>query len=121
MKYRRHMVLMLSGALAFSSLFTTTAIASEAAKPSAIAKSAQAAVSTKKLQSIYSRYKALYDSAEYKNRIAAITAQNSEFYIKDIDENLFARKSYKENCVVPLEDQKYIHVLHKDINGNIHK
>ena len=124
MKYRSRLMLMLSGCLALSSLFTTTTNASEAAKQSAIAKSAQAVASTKKLQSIYSRNKALYDSAEYKNRIAAITVQNSEFYIKDIDEALFARikgKSYKENCVVPLEDLKYIHVLHKDINGNIHK
>ena len=42
------------------------------------------------------------------------------FYISEIDEKIFARidgKSYKKNCPLPLEDLKYLHVLHKDLSG----
>ena len=42
------------------------------------------------------------------------------FYISKIDEIIFSRikgKSYKDNCTLPLEDLRYLHVLHKDING----
>lgn len=42
------------------------------------------------------------------------------FYIKEIDDEIFARingKSYKENCTVPVDDLRYLHVLHKTIEG----
>ena len=45
------------------------------------------------------------------------------FWISEIDEATFARikgKSYKDNCPIPLEDLRYLHVLHKDINGIVH-
>ena len=47
----------------------------------------------------------------------------SGFWISEIDEATFARmkgKSYKDNCPIPLEDLRYLHVLHKDINGITH-
>ena len=47
----------------------------------------------------------------------------SGFWISGIDEATFARmkgKSYKDNCPIPLEDLRYLHVLHKDINGVTH-
>ncbi|MBQ3456816.1 MAG: M15 family metallopeptidase [Synergistaceae bacterium] len=47
----------------------------------------------------------------------------SGFWISEIDEATFARikgKSYKDNCPIPLEDLRYLHVLHKDINGIVH-
>ncbi len=43
-----------------------------------------------------------------------------DFYISEITDEIWKRiegKSYKADCTVPLEDLKYIHVLHKDING----
>ena len=43
------------------------------------------------------------------------------FYISKIDDNIFARikgKSYKDNCTVPLDDLRYLHLLHKDLQGN---
>lgn len=42
------------------------------------------------------------------------------FYISEIDEKIFARidgKSYKKNCPLPLDELRYLHVLHKDLNS----
>ena len=50
--------------------------------------------------------------------------KEAEFYISPIDNSIFLRikgKSYKENCTVPLEDLCYIHILHKDLEGNTHE
>ena len=44
-----------------------------------------------------------------------------DFYITTISDEIFARmksKSYKDECNVPIEDLRYIHVLHKDLEGN---
>ena len=44
------------------------------------------------------------------------------FFIAEIDEKIFSRmkgKSYKKNCAVPLEDLRYLHLLHKNLNGEI--
>ena len=48
----------------------------------------------------------------------------SGFWISEIDESTFAHmkgKSYKDNCPIPLEDLRYLHVLHKDLNGITHE
>lgn len=52
----------------------------------------------------------------------AESIQNGEddFYIKEIDDVILARmrgKSYKDDCPIPIEDLRYIHILHKDIAG----
>ena len=42
------------------------------------------------------------------------------FYITPISDEIFARiygKSFKEDCTLPLEDLRYLHVLHVDLNG----
>ena len=52
------------------------------------------------------------------------TAENDGFYVKKIDDEIFARikgKSYKDDCTVPLEDLRYLHVLHKDLEGKTHE
>ena len=44
------------------------------------------------------------------------------FYIRELDEELMARirgRSYKDNCTVPAGDLRYLHVLHKDLDGNV--
>ena len=41
-----------------------------------------------------------------------------------INDEIFARikgKSYKDDCTLPLEDLRYVHVLHKDLEGNTHE
>ena len=41
------------------------------------------------------------------------------FYISKINDEIFARikgKSFKDDCTLPLDDLRYIHVLHKDFN-----
>ena len=47
----------------------------------------------------------------------------SGFWVSEIDESTFARmkgKSYKDNCPIPLGDLRYLHVLHKDLEGITH-
>ncbi len=42
------------------------------------------------------------------------------FYILPITDEIFARiygKSFKEDCTLPREDLRYLHVLHTDLNG----
>ena len=47
------------------------------------------------------------------------------FSIREISDDLFDRmksgNTYKEDCVVPREDLRYLMVLHKDIDGNTHQ
>ena len=52
------------------------------------------------------------------------TEVNAMFYVSEITDDIFARikgRSYKDNCTVPLSDLRYLHLLHKDINGVIHE
>ena len=46
------------------------------------------------------------------------------FYIKKIDDVIFARingKSYKGDCTIPIEDLRYLHILHKDLEKKTHE
>ncbi len=50
--------------------------------------------------------------------------KSEAFYITPITDEIFERiegNSYKENCTVPREDLRYLHVLHKDEDGNVHE
>ncbi len=50
--------------------------------------------------------------------------KNSGFYMTEITDEIFARiygKSFKEECTLPREDLRYLHVLHKDIYGKEHE
>ncbi len=45
-----------------------------------------------------------------------------DFYIEKISDEIFEKmkgKSYKENCTVPRDYLRYVHILHKDIDGNV--
>ena len=49
---------------------------------------------------------------------------NKSFYITPITDEIFARiygKSFKEECTLPREDLRYLHVLHKDLDGVEHE
>ena len=55
---------------------------------------------------------------------AAYAENNQGFYMSKIDDEIFARikgKSFKDDCTLPREDLRYIHVLHKDLEGNTHE
>ena len=46
---------------------------------------------------------------------------NNGFKISKIDEAIFSRiksKTFKDDCTLPLEDLRYLNLLHKDIKGN---
>ena len=49
---------------------------------------------------------------------------NKEFYIKPIPDDIFEKmqgKSYKENCIVPREELRYLHILHVGFDNNTHE
>ena len=49
---------------------------------------------------------------------------NKEFYIKPIPDDIFEKmqgKSYKENCTVPREELRYLHILHVGFYNNTHE
>ena len=55
---------------------------------------------------------------------ASYAEENQGFYVKKIDDEIFAHikgKSFKDNCTLPREDLRYLHVLHKDLDGNTHE
>ena len=46
------------------------------------------------------------------------------FYITEITDELFERirgKSFKEDCTLLREDLRYLHVLHRDLDGEVHE
>lgn len=50
--------------------------------------------------------------------------ENKEFYITEITDDIFDRiqdKSFKDECTLAREDLRYLHVLHKDIDGTEHE
>ena len=54
-----------------------------------------------------------------------VTETREGFSIREISDDLYDRmkggKTYKEDCVVPREDLRYLLVLHKDKDGNTHQ
>ena len=47
--------------------------------------------------------------------------QTDSFYISEITDEIFSRidgKSFKEECTLPRDDLRYLHMLHKDTEGN---
>ena len=51
-----------------------------------------------------------------------ITRIDKDFYITGITDEIFDRmkgKSFKDDCTVPREDLRYLHVLHKNIDGDV--
>jgi hypothetical protein len=51
-------------------------------------------------------------------------ATQEDFYISEINDEIFARikgKSFKDDCTLPREDLRYLHVLHKDKDGKVHE
>ena len=70
------------------------------------------------------------DASEEQAQDEAVTEEkNNEagtgaFYISEITDDIFARikgKSFKDECTLPREDLRYLHVLHKDKDGVTHE
>ena len=54
----------------------------------------------------------------------AASDEQKDFYITEITDDIFARikgKSFKDDCTLPREDLRYLHVLHKDKDGTVHE
>ncbi len=78
------------------------------------------------LMDAYSLYEASdpYDPEKEGNITEYLKGIDGEFYITEIGPELFERirgKTYKEDCTIPLSDLRYLHVLNRDIDGNIHE
>ena len=55
---------------------------------------------------------------------ASSEAPAEAFSISEISDEIFARikgKSFKDDCTLPRDDLRYLHVLHKDKDGNVHE
>ena len=56
---------------------------------------------------------------------AAVVKDRPGFSVREISDDLFDRmkrgNTYKDDCVVPREDLRYLLVLHKDKNGHTHQ
>lgn len=53
-----------------------------------------------------------------------IAFSGEDFYISEISDEIFSRiygLSYKEDCYVPREDLRFLHLLYKDLEGNTHE
>ena len=66
-------------------------------------------------------------SAQAESPAGAVneTVQSDDpFYIASISDQIFARiygKSFKEDCTLPREDLRYLHVMHVDLDGVEHE
>jgi hypothetical protein len=63
-------------------------------------------------------------SAQATESSASGVAEQGDFYITEITDEIFARikgKSFKDDCTLPREDLRYLHVLNKDIDGKTHE
>ena len=63
-------------------------------------------------------------TTETKNRDNRKEEKDQAFYITKITDDIFARiegRSFKDDCTLPRKDLRYLHVLHKDINGEEHE
>ena len=56
---------------------------------------------------------------------SCVYAQDNEgFYMTKITDEIFSRiqgKSFKDDCTLPRGDLRYLHVLHKDLEGSTHE
>ena len=54
-----------------------------------------------------------------------LSGSREGFSVRGISDDLFDRmksgKTYKDDCTVPREDLRYLTVLHRDKDGNIHQ
>lgn len=60
------------------------------------------------------------ESVTEKQEETEVESMEDAFYISPVGEDLFERmkgKSYKDDCTLPLEDLRYLHVLHKNKEG----
>ena len=58
---------------------------------------------------------------EGKDRLSAW--EEKQFYIQPVSGWIFQRikgKSYRDDCTLPAEELKLLHVLHRDIDGKVH-
>ena len=65
------------------------------------------------------------NASESSSSESEVISNREGFSIRQISDDLFDRmkagNTYKEDCIVPREDLRYLLVLHKDKEGNIHQ
>lgn len=63
--------------------------------------------------------------SQEESKKQVVTEDRDGFSIQEISDELYARmkggNTYKEDCIVPREDLRYLLVLHKDKDGNTHQ
>ena len=82
-----------------------------------------AASETKKTD-VSSETEKTVSSAGATGTASETASSEKDFYISRITDDIFKRMdgySYGDGCTTPVEDLRYIHVLHKDIDGVTHE
>ena len=54
----------------------------------------------------------------------ASDGDQGDFYVSEVTDDIFDRmrgKSFKDDCTLPREDLRYLHVLHRDVRGETHE
>lgn len=57
---------------------------------------------------------------DIEKKVSAAVSKKNSFYIKKINSAIFSRikgKSFKKNCTLPKKDLRYVHILHKNLEG----
>ena len=92
-------------------------------QPDSKQESSQASFTSQPAESSGSQQAA--EQASDTSKAAQVISKREGFSIREISDDLFDRmkagNTYKEDCIVPREDLRYLLVLHKDLNGFTHQ
>ena len=114
-KSKKHYIVFaaISAALVFFTACTSPASSSTASKEEQISENID-------------KVEASEEAAAVEEREEAAAVEDREgFSVREISDDLYDRmksgNTYKEDCIVPREDLRYLLVLHKDKDGNTHQ
>ncbi|MBR6486969.1 MAG: M15 family metallopeptidase [Lachnospiraceae bacterium] len=95
---------------------------SQADKPEGASDEVRADDSYGQEEAVKDKEIAVINEAVIPDTGAENSVSEDEFYITEITDEIFDRiygKSFKEDCTLPREDLRYLHVLNKDKDGNV--
>ena len=110
-----------------ASEMTEVADTTESPGTAEVSKTAESSENTESMETTESA-----ETAEFQETASSSEASEQdagedpmeEFYITEIDDDLFARmkgKSFKEDCTLSTEELRYLHILHVGFDGETHE
>ena len=118
---RKTVVIAIAIALALG--FTACGQTAGNTQPDSSKESSQASLTSQTAENSGSQHSG--EQASDASKAAQVISKREGFSIRGISDDLFDRmkagNTYKEDCIVPREDLRYILALHKDKDGNVHQ